>query len=205
MHFDLPLQSWHADCPLESLESTSASAAPADAATRLKSTARTRNSGFTLIEIALAMAIFSFALVSMLGLLSVGLKNSRKASIQIAAANILSAIAADIQSADISNLRNGTYDAATRKLKIRVSVSVKDQQTQVTLNSPQSLILDEACTPVSASGNTGLLKTFQVILGPTASNSGLAAIKVQIRWPANIPDTKQPEGSLDSLVALPTP
>jgi prepilin-type N-terminal cleavage/methylation domain-containing protein len=202
MHFDLPLQSWHADCPPESLKSTSASAATTDAATRLKSTARTRSSGFTLIEIALAMAIFSFALVSMLGLLSVGLKNSRKASIQIAAANILSAIAADIQSADVSNVRDGSYDAATRKLKIRVSVSVNSLDTKVTLNSPQSLNIDEACTPVSALGNTGLLKTFQVILRPTDRKSGIAAIGVEIQWPAN---TTQPEGSLNSLVALPTP
>lgn len=201
MHFDLPLQSWHADCPPESLKSTSASAAPTDAATRLKSTARTRSSGFTLIEIALAMAIFSFALVSMLGLLSVGLKNSRKASIQIAAANILSAIAADIQSGDISNVSNGNYEFATRKLKIKASVST----TEVKSISPQTLTVDEACTLVNDLGNTGLLKTFKVNLSATAPNSGLAAIKVQIRWPANIPDTKQPEGSLDSLVAIPTP
>lgn len=207
MHLDLPLKSWLADRPPESPEGTSAQTARADGATTThegtahqKNRARFRRSGFTLIEIALAMAIFSFALVSMLGLLSVGLKNSRKASIQIAAANILSAIAADIQSADISNSNNGEYVATTRKLKIKASVFANGS-TQITY--PQPLIVDEACTPVNASGYTGLLKTFKVNLSSAAP--GLAAVKVQIRWPANIPDTKQPEGSLDSLVAIPTP
>lgn len=207
MHLDLPMKSWHADRPHEPVDGSSAQTSLSDARNTIgermppqKLPFRFRSSGFTLIEIALAMAIFSFALVSMLGLLSVGLKNSRKASIQIAAANILSAIAADIQGAEISNSNNGEYVATTRKLKIKASVFANGS-TQVTY--PQPLIVDEACTPVSALANTGLLKTFKVNL--SAAAPGVAAVKVQIRWPANIPDTKQPEGSLDSLVAIPTP
>jgi uncharacterized protein (TIGR02598 family) len=206
MHFDLPMKNWHAACPPKSADFNFAPSVSSGANTLLSGQAsshqwRARNghSGFTLIEIALAMAIFSFALVSMLGLLSVGLKNSRKASIQIAAANILSAIAADIQGAVIENSNDGGYVATTRKLKIKASV-LANGSTQITYPAP--LIVDEACTPVKALGDTGLLKTFKVNL--SAAAPGLAAVKVQIRWPANIPDAKQPEGSLDSLVAIPT-
>lgn len=208
MRFDLPLKIWHADCPPESpngsLKGTSERRDQIPAITLRKSSSRMRSSGFTLIEIALAMAIFSFALVSMLGLLSVGLKNSRKASIQIAAANILSAIAADIQSADISNANNGEYVATTRKLKVKASVSANGPNTRISI-TPQTFTVDEACTVVNDPGNMGLLKTFKIRLSAASPNSGLAAVSVQIQWPANIPDNKQPEGKLDSLVALPTP
>ena len=208
MRFDLPLKIWHADYPPESpngsLKGTSGRPEQIPSVTLQKSSSRMRSPGFTLIEIALAMAIFSFALVSMLGLLSVGLKNSRKASIQIAAANILSAIAADIQSADISNANNGEYVATTRKLKVKASVSANGPNTRISI-TPQTFTVDEACTLVNDPGNMGLLKTFRVVLSAASPNSGLAAISVQIRWPANIPDNKQPEGKLDSLVALPSP
>ena len=156
--------------------------------------------GFTLVEIALAMAIFSFALVSMLGLLSVGLKNSRKASIQIAAANILSTIAADIQGADISKAANGAYTTTSRKLKITTAV-LSTGSVQIT--SPQPLIVDEACSPTNPADGPGLLKTFRVTI--SSAEPGVQAVRVQIRWPSTTPDTAQPEGSLDSLVALPSP
>jgi uncharacterized protein (TIGR02598 family) len=156
--------------------------------------------GFTLVEIALAMAIFSFALVSMLGLLSVGLKNSRKASIQIAAANVLSTIAADLQSSQISNVSNGEYTATSQKLKIKALV-MANGATQITYPAP--LIVDEACTPVNPSDSQGLVKTFRVIL--SAAEPSVRAVRVQIQWPSTTPESAQPEGSLNSLVALPFP
>ncbi len=156
--------------------------------------------GFTLVEIALAMAIFSFALVSMLGLLSVGLKNSRKANIQIAAANVLSSIAADIQGAQISNVSNGEYTATSQKLKIKVMV-LANGRTQITY--PEPLIVDEACSPVNPAESLGLVKTFRVMLSPAEPT--VKAVRVQIRWPSTTPNNAQPEGSLNSLVAIPSP
>ena len=164
------------------------------------SVTRRGDGGFTLVEIALAMAIFSFALVSMLGLLSVGLKNSRKASIQIAAANILSTIAADIQGAQISNVSNGEYTATSQKLKIKAMVPAIGA-AQITY--PEPLVVDEACSPVTPADNSGLVKTFRVTL--SAAEPSVRAIRVQIRWPSTTPENAQPEGSLNSLVALPSP
>ena len=161
---------------------------------------RCGDGGFTLVEIALAMAIFSFALVSMLGLLSVGLKNSRKASIQIAAANILSTIAADLQGAQISNVANGEYTATSQKLKIKAIVA-STGATQITY--PEPLVVDEACSPVNPTDSQGLVKTFRVTL--SAAEPSVRAVRVQIRWPSTTPDSAQPEGSLNSLVALPSP
>ena len=164
------------------------------------SVTRCGDGGFTLVEIALAMAIFSFALVSILGLLSVGLKNSRRASIQIAAANILSTIAADIQGAQISNVANGEYTATSQKLKIKAIVA-STGATQITY--PEPLVVDEACSPVTPADNQGLVKTFRVTL--SAADPSVRAVRVQIRWPSTTPDSAQPEGSLSSLVAIPSP
>jgi prepilin-type N-terminal cleavage/methylation domain-containing protein len=157
--------------------------------------------GFTLVEIALAMAIFSFALVSMLGLLSVGLKNSRKSSIQIAASNVLSSIAADIQGASISKSPNGDYTVVSSKLRIKVLVlTTRNGTTEITY--PEPLIVNEACSPTNPADGSGLLKTFLVKL--SSAEPGVQAIRVEIRWPSNTPDGVQPEGSLYSLVALPS-
>ena len=156
--------------------------------------------GFTLVEIALAMAIFSFALVSMLGLLSVGLKNSRKASIQIAAANVLSTIAADIQGAQFSNVSNGEYTATSQKLNIKATVMANGI---IQITYPEPLVVDEACSPVNPGDSQGLVKTFRVTL--SSAEPSVRAIRVQILWPSTISGNAQPEGLLNSLVAIPSP
>ena len=155
--------------------------------------------GFTLTEVALAMGIFSFALVSMIGLLSVGLKNSRRANIQIAASNLMSAIASDIQSSS-RIIKGGTYSYTSPRLLVTAAVDAKGTVSGVT---PSSKVLDESASPIAPTGPASLSKTFNVTFA--AASAGTTAIRVTVQWPVSTVTTSAPEGSLDALIPLPTP
>ena len=60
---------------------------------------RTRCSGFSLIEVVIAIGIVSFSILAVVGLLPVGLKTVKNANEQAGAANVLNAIAGAIRSA----------------------------------------------------------------------------------------------------------
>jgi uncharacterized protein (TIGR02598 family) len=157
--------------------------------------------GFTLTEVAVAMAIFSFALVSMIGLLSVGLKNSRRANIQISASNLMSAIASDIQSS-LWTVKSGTYSYTSPRLKLTASVDARGTVSGV---SPTSNILDESGTAVTSNIPNPLSKVFSVNFA--AASPGTTAIRVTVKWPATTgaASTVAPEGTLDALIPLPSP
>jgi len=146
------------------------------------------------------MGIFSFALVSMIGLLSVGLKNSRRANIQISASNLMSAIAADIQ-ASTYLVKGGTYAYTSPRLKLNASV---DARGVVSAVNPASTILDESGSPADLNAQNPLLKLFTVNFA--AASAGTTAIRVTVQWPPKATSAMTPsEGSLDALIPLPTP
>ena len=170
-----------------------------------------KNSGFTLTEIALALAIFSFALVSMLGLLSVGMQNSRKANIQLSASNLLGAIAADVQASTRQTNPPATagdpetYKFVSPKLNITAEVNSDTRTaTAVTIDGGTSATIDESGSTVPAGSTTPtLLKQFNVTLTPGAD--GTPAVRVKIEWPAKRQPTASPEGSLNTLIPFPLP
>ena len=164
------------------------------------------SAGFTLTEIALALAIFSFALVSMLGLLSVGMRNSRKANIQLAASNLLSGIASDVQSSVY--VTSGSSTTATcafesPRLAIKATVDTSTRTVKnVTISSGTSATLDESGSVVTQN-SISLMKHFKAILTPAAA--GTPALCVTLEWPPNRPPASSPEGSLNALIPLPLP
>jgi uncharacterized protein (TIGR02598 family) len=190
-----------AESPLLQGHKGAAPARTAHMTPELRPVAETRRqAGFTLTEVALAMGIFSFALVSMIGLLSVGLKNSRRANIQISASNLMSAIAADIQ-ASTYLVKGGTYDYTSPRLKLNASV---DARGTVSAVNPASTILDESGSPADLNAQNPLLKLFTVNFA--ASSAGTTAIRVTVQWPPKTTSAMTPyEGSLDALIPLPTP
>jgi uncharacterized protein (TIGR02598 family) len=167
---------------------------------------RTASGGFTLAEVALAMAIFSFALVSMMGLLSLGLKSTRRANLQTAATNLLSTIAADIRASTVTPDPSEPDDLVFRSPRLKIEARYKDDAQTLTLNSRADLILTDAATDVAAmnASEVGTLKTFRVALR-VPQEPGIQAIRVFISWPSNLPIGAPPEGSVDSLVTLPLP
>jgi hypothetical protein len=151
------------------------------------------------------MAIFSFALLSMLGMLSAGLKFSRKANYQTAAANLLSSIAADIRACTVETTdEKETYTSPVIGIKIARDKAT-DALSIVNPTGREMVLTDGGVDTFSFPKNApGIQKRFRVRFTPTALNTD--ALQVRISWPAGTIGTSAPppmEGWIDSLVALP--
>ena len=64
---------------------------------------------FSLVEVALALGIFSFGMVGMLGLLPIGLKVSRESISKVVESNIVQQITSDAELTDFSNLTGKVF------------------------------------------------------------------------------------------------
>jgi uncharacterized protein (TIGR02598 family) len=69
----------------------------------MKHLLRTRCSGFSLIEVVIAIGIVSFSILAVVGLLPTGLKTVKNANEQAGAANVLNAIAETLRQASSSD------------------------------------------------------------------------------------------------------
>ena len=158
-------------------------------------------SGFTLAEIAVALGIFSFALVSMLGLLSVGMKNARRANVQTAATNLMAGIAADIN-ASTKTVGGGTQSYTSPKFRI-VALVKSDSSIEVASTIANPMILTESGAFLNTDSITPSLieKNYLVQLIPPSV--GTRAVRVRMEWPGNRPPNSNPEGSIETIVPLP--
>lgn len=171
--------------------------------------ARPNEAGFTLAEIAVALGIFSFALVSMMGMLSVGLKNSRKATVQTSASNVMAGIVSDIKASTITppvlSSSSQAYKYLSPKLGISADLEKSDKQetnnTVTSVGPGMPLYLNDSCSLVDSKSPEALQKIYSVQISPAAS--GIPAVRVRIEWPALRQPNSRPEGYLETLVPLP--
>jgi uncharacterized protein (TIGR02598 family) len=93
---------------------------------------RRRDSGFTLIEVTLAMGVASFAMLAIFGLLPVGLSSNQTSIQQTQAINIATAIVADmtqVPSASAIAASSGTLNAISSQYGINVNVPPSTSST----------------------------------------------------------------------------
>ena len=138
-------------------------------------------SGFSLVEVAIALGISAFCLLALLGLLPVGEQVNRHASSQTAAVNLLDAVIADLRATP-----NG------------LTASV---QYNLTFASPQTIYFDDvgrfADSPTATS-------RYQVnITYPPGSRLSKAVTYVTLRvtWPAHA-STANASGSVTMFAAI---
>lgn len=112
-------------------------------------------SGFSLVEVVLALGIMSFALMGIVGLLPVGLNHFRKAVDLTVQAQIAQALTADMQRApyaDISNMAQpSTYYYDEEGNSTTVDRKIYTATTQVVMDSE----LNELLAPTWMIGSSG--------------------------------------------------
>jgi uncharacterized protein (TIGR02598 family) len=74
----------------------------------MKLPAKSQNQAFSLIEVVIALGIFSFALLSIMGLMAEGMNSSRNSSTNQAMANISRNLRANLQATPFTNWISGT-------------------------------------------------------------------------------------------------
>jgi uncharacterized protein (TIGR02598 family) len=141
------------------------------------SNTRSARSAFTLIEVSLALGVASFCLLSVFGLVPVGLAANQNSAQQTAAAGIATAISADLRGTPVAG-------GVTSRFQI-----------PVTVNTPQILFFSQNGTtapgsagavnsPPVASGSNPSLYQATVTFNADPNSSKLFKVWILVTWPA---------------------
>jgi uncharacterized protein (TIGR02598 family) len=126
-----------------------------------------RRSGFSLIEVTLALGVVSFCLVPLFALLPLGMNTSQNASQQAAATEVATAISADLQASPIIG---GTSS--------RFGIPVQ--------SGSSTLFIAQDGSVVTGSRTAGLSSKYRATLtiSPDASDTTLLKVWIFVTWPA---------------------
>ena len=110
---------------------------------------------FSLVEVVLALGIFSVSILSILGLMATGLNSANGSSTNLAMTNIMRGLRADMQSTPFANLTRGSSGSITKYFGTDgyETTTVKDYFYQVTL-TPNAPIYPTGLTTTSANADT---------------------------------------------------
>lgn len=138
------------------------------------------NSGFSLIEVTLALGIAAFSLVSILGVIPVGLNTSAGAKRQTEAVSIISSIAADLRSITTSATPSSRYGI---KVGTAGSNSFYFTESGAMCGSPTGAIY---CATVTAN---------------PPSTRDATWVQLRVAWPANSNATNS-QGAVETAVSV---
>jgi uncharacterized protein (TIGR02598 family) len=141
--------------------------------------------GFSLVEVTLALGIAAFCLITLLGLLPLGMETNQSAVSQTAAASVLSSVVADLRATAKASPTSPQYDITFGIAKL---LYVDDQGRAVTPTDPNAA------------------PRYRVMITFPASPEGLFAptfVRLKITWPALAdPETTPPAGFVETFAAL---
>ena len=153
-----------------------------------------RRSAFSLIEVALALGIASFALLTLFGLLPLGINNNQASIEQTMATNITTAIISDLREAPNTSMiaaRAGLHPVSPQ------------YNIDVTKTSPQIIYLDNSGSLQPSSGGSARYKATIVLA--QSSSAGASPLRtatlgnITVSWPAPAPS---PLGAISTYVGL---
>ena len=148
-------------------------------------------SGFSLVEVALALAIAVFCLVVMMGLLPVGLTSGRASIGETAANGILNEVVSDLRATVPTSPLGG--NATSQQFQIAIPTSTGGSTASTTLYfTGQGASTGTVLTPSSL---YKLTVNFSANTGVKAASVAIA----KVSWPAA---SATPSGSVESFVAL---
>ena len=162
--------------------------------------------GFSLVEVTLALGMVVFCLVTIMGLLALGITSAHAAAVQTSAANILTAVAADLESTP-DPLPKGASAQTSPLYGITLPKAANVTPTITSpLPAPTATIYIGEDGQVVTSANSAY---YRLSVWTTASNTGTGAapirqetlVRLLISWPALAPYAA-PQGSLDNVIAL---
>ncbi|MEI8340006.1 MAG: prepilin-type N-terminal cleavage/methylation domain-containing protein [Verrucomicrobiota bacterium] len=145
-----------------------------------------RHAGFTLIEVALAVGIFAFAGVALIGLFSIGLKNNRDSIEELEATTL---------SQSLLNIRK----VSPTMVLPNFALPPLDQPAETPPASPVFLAADGTLANSAATARFGLIYRIRPVTAALTSSVYLC-----LYWPAAAaPDNAQGRCEIISTVKLP--
>jgi uncharacterized protein (TIGR02598 family) len=142
-------------------------------------------SGFSLVEVTLALGVAVFCLIPLFGLLSLGIQTNQSSNSQTAAASLLSSVVADLRSTPKTSLTSPQYD--------------------ITFGAAKLLYFDGEGRTVPPT-DPNAIPRYRVTVTFPASPVGAFAptfVNLKVTWPALIdPATTTPAGFVETFAAL---
>ena len=158
-----------------------------------------RQSAFSLVEVALALAIAAFCLIAVFGLVPVGVQTNRNATSQTAATNIISAVVADLRATPLTT----PPGQATTSLQYQIPIPQNPVTASTTIDSIFFAQDGTFSSSIQAQSRYQVNITFvPTSPNPNGSNARLPTLAhVKLTWPA--PATlDNASGSVEVLAAL---
>ena len=160
-----------------------------------------KKEAFTLVEVVVALGIFIFAGFALIGLLSVGLQNSRDSKEQLQAANIAEFICSTRRATPMTNFPASTGSQPGFPLPV-----LFPSQNNLAATTPTYLTWDGTTTTTVANARFGLLYN---IMAPTTYvtkvTPGVSTVYLCIYWPAQASPTNAATGHFEVTTTFALP
>lgn len=139
--------------------------------------------GFSLVEVVLALAIFVFAIIPIIGLLSIGLNVNRESEDETFATSVMSVVVRDRMASPYSQI-SGIYKIAAL--------------TPAMVSSTNALYLNDDYSLVTQA--QALYKVDYVLVPSGTASSEPYLMRCRVSWPAA---SLSPRGFVESVAAIP--
>jgi uncharacterized protein (TIGR02598 family) len=138
---------------------------------------------FSVVEVAIALAIASFCLVAIFGLLPVGLASNQISTEQTAAANIVRGIVADLEATGTNSTVSAVY--------------------AVNMSSGTSTLFFSESGKIESNAGAARCRARIFIDPPASGSKGITNVRIVMTWPAPVdPALINPPGSYEAFTAL---
>ena len=153
---------------------------------RLYSATRCQISGFSLIEVVIAIGVAAFCLVAMLGLIPTGVKSVKAATDQTGASTVLNEVITDLRSTPIGADSSPTF-----------GISLPTAGTPTMTNST-NLIFSDSGSLVSSNDFSA-----RYVASITLSNSSAYSTTalIQVRWPS-VASSSNAQGTIETVSTI---
>ena len=154
--------------------------------------------GFSLVEVTLALGVVVLCLVSVFGLLAVGINSASISIDQTSATNILTSIAADLEATKNPAPKNTTAQISPI-FNITIPAGVSSTGSPVMSTTPTTSYIGEDGQPVAAVASA----RYQLNVWTAASTKTQqeTLVRLLISWPARA-TTATAQGYVETVIAL---
>ena len=158
---------------------------------------------FSLVEVTLAIGIAAFCLITVVGLIPVGVQTNRNATSQTAATNIMAAVVADLRSTSKTQFSSARFGITIPSNHTSGAASNCQPCAQCWNNQTQTKYFDDAGQLV-ASASARYRVTLTLVQNPSATTTtGALFYDIRTTWPAAAdPCAMTPSGSVEMLAAF---
>jgi Tfp pilus assembly protein PilV len=157
--------------------------------------------GFSLVEVTLALGVVVFCLVTIMGLLAVGINTTHVSTAQTAAVNILTAVASDVEATPniTPSYSTTVVKGAKAETSLIYGIALPAGGTGTIATTPQKIYIGEN-GQVVASASLALYQ-LNVWVNTSSTTQQETFVRLLITWPAPLAYTSA-QSYVENIIAI---